>query len=265
MRSLPNVIKSNCVYFMNNDVKIIDSNFKEDFMPISMKQVIEVTQDEEETLEQQTDEELYQMNHVQNASEELHKMQSYAQSIVEDAQREAEEIKMQAVCDAQSEIDAQMQSAKNSGYAEGIQQAQEQIQDQLRGIEEQRRQLEEEYDEKVREMQSNISELVGALVQKITGVVIEEKNIITYLICNAVKGQSACNEFRISVSKADYPEVLEHKSEIEDLLRSTAIVTIIENPELMKNQCKIETEKNIVDCGIETKLSNLSMALKLLT
>jgi len=249
---------------MNDDVKIINSNFKNDFMPISMKQAVEVTQNEEEIPSDPVDDELYQMNHVQNASEELHKMQSYAQSIVDDARREAEDLKMQAICDAQNEIEAQMQSARDSGYAQGIEEAQEQIRRKLNELDNQRIQLEQEYDERVLEMQSNISDIVGALVQKITGVVIEEKNIITYLICDAVKGQSACNEFRISVSKADYPEVLEHKSEIEELLKSTAQVTIIENPELMQNQCKIETEKNIIDCGLETKLSNLSMALKLL-
>ena len=104
-----------------------------------------------------------------------------------------------------------------------------------------------------------------AYVAKITGVIIEEKDIINYLVSEAIRGQSSCNEYRIRVSKEDYQEVFEHINDYKAYLKSTAEVSVSEDMDLMKNQCLIETDKNIIDCSIETKINNLVTALKLLS
>lgn len=264
---MPNVIKSNCVLITDDNVKVIDSNLKDEFSPMNFRRAVEIDEEENQPQEDEsaTEEELYQINHQKNASEKLHEMQAYAESLVEDAKKEAQQIKKDAILQAEQEIEQQKQIASQDGYHQGMQQAEQEINQKKQELAQQQQELEKEYDQKLVEMQSQISEIVNGLVQKITGVVIEDKSIITYLVCMAVKGQSACNEFRISVSKADYPILNEHLEEIQGLVRSTAQITIIENPELEKDQCKIETEKNILDAGIETKLENLKMALKLLT
>lgn len=266
-KSLPNIIKSNCVFITDSNIKVIDSNDRNDFIPIRFKQVVEMNSEESQLLEDTltNEDELYQMNHMNNSSDQLHQMQSYTEGLLEEAKREAEQLRLDALTNAQEEIDQLKEEALNEGYAQGIAKGEEELRQKLAELEEKEQELLEAYDKKLAEMQGNVTEILIALVQKITGVVIEEKSIITYLVCDAVKAQSTCNEFRISVSKADFPEVNEHLDELKELVRSTAQITIIENPELEKNQCKIETEKNIIDCSMETKLSNLITALKLLT
>lgn len=264
-KSLPNIIKSNRVFISDSDIKVIDSNDRDDFLPISFKQVVEINSEEQDSENGITNEEaLYQMSTKKNASEKLHEMQSFTETMLEDAQKEAERLKVEALTDAQKEIDQLKEQAVNEGYAEGLAKGEQEIAQKTAQLEQKEQELIASYDNKLEEMQGNVTNLLIALVQKITGVVIEEKSIILYLVSDAVKSQSACNEFRISVSKADFNEVNEHIDELQELVRSTAQITIIENPELVKNQCKIETEKNIIDCSMETKLSNLIMALKLL-
>lgn len=264
MKSLPNVIKSGSVLITRQNVRIIESNVKDDFTPFEYKTAVELETMNESVPMDSYDEEIYQMNHKHNASETLKEMQSYADKIVEDARKEAEDIYNETFQRAEQDIMQCKLDAQQQGYEEGLRQAEAEIVRQKNQLEEEEKRLNDLYDEKFMQMQTEITELLIQLVRKITGVVIEEKSIITYLVCDAIKGQSGCNEFRISVSKVDYPIICENISQIEDLVKSTAQVTIIENPELMKNQCKIETEKNIIDCGIDTKMDNLLMSLKLL-
>lgn len=261
---MPNVIKSSNVLITDQNVKVIDSNPKDDFMPMQFKTAVEIDTPKDED-DNTNEEELFQINHTQNASDKLHEMQAYAEKIIEDARIEADEIKETALLNVQREIDEMRALAEEDGFRFGVEKAQDEILSEKNKLKEKELQLEEIYNEKMLQMESQVTELLIALVKKITGVVIEEKSIIRFLVCDAVKGQSGCNEFRISVSKADYGEVNDHVNEISDLLKSTAQITIVENPELSKNQCKIETEKNIIDCSLETKLDNLLMSLKLLT
>ena len=265
MKSLPNIIKSNCVLFADNDVKVIDSNEKGDFFPICFRNAVEIESDFSDSIDSlANDNELYQMNHHQNSTQNLQEMKAYAESIIENAQKEAEIIRSDALLSVQNEIALDKRRAEQEGYQQGLIKGEQEINAKLASLDEKEKVLLKEYDNKLKDMQENVTLLLIALVQKITGVIIEEKSIITYLVCDAVKSQSTCNEFRISVSKADYNDILLHMDDIKDLVRSNAQVTIIENPELEKNQCKIETDKNIIDCSIETKLNNLAMALKLL-
>lgn len=266
MKSLPNIIKSNCVLITNKDIKVIDSNPKDDFTTLSFKEAIDIGETDEIIQEDEEQrEELYQMNHEKNTSEHLEKMKSFAETIIEDARREAEEMKQKALDLAMQEIETLRQNTIEEAYQQGMAQAEESINEHLAQIDAKRNELEEEYEQKIDEMQREVTELLIAYVQKITGIVIEEKQIIMYLVKNAVKANSSCNEFRIIVSKEDFEEVDSRVDEIKEMVKSTANIAVVENPEFEKNQCKIETDKNIIDCGIETKISNLVMALKLLT
>ena len=263
MRSLPNIIKSDRIVVTKNNIKIIDSNPSDEFATLSFKEAIEIDSESKDVDE--NEDELFQMNHKKNNTNHLNEMKAYADSLVEDAKREADRIKVEAIEEAKVAAESIRAVAKEEGYQEGISLGQQRIQDRLEELDQKEIEQNLQFDHKLEEMQAQMTELLIAYVRKITGIVIEEKQIIMYLVKNAVKSNSTCNEFRISVSKLDYEEVLCNIDEIKELTRSTAQITIVENPELMKNQCKIETDKNVIDCSIETKLENLIMALKLLT
>lgn len=265
MKSLPNIIKSNRVYISDNDYQIIDSNSPDAFAPIRFPQVTQMQLQEEEPQDGWNyDHDSFQVNHVNNASSQLEEITSYADTLLEDAKREAEEIRQQAIESAKQEISVLKEEARSEGYARGVKQAEGELETQRLLLLQKEADLNLEYQNKLDGMQSTMTELLIALLHKLTGVVLEEKSIITYLVADALKGQSTCNEFRIRVSKRDYPTLMEDLPIIQGLVKSTAQVIVVEDPEICDNECKIDTDRNIIDCSMETKLNNLKMALKLL-
>ena len=71
--------------------------------------------------------------------------------------------------------------------------------------------------------------------------------------------------FFIHVSKEDYPFVSMQKKQITASVASGSSVEVVEDLTLSKNQCLIETEDGIFDCGVSTQLTELSNRLKLLS
>ena len=104
-RSLPNIIKSNYVSVIEDNIKVIDSNLK-DFQPMNFKKVHQLEGSEENSLDGlDNDEELFQINHELNGSDNLHHMQSMAERILEEAKLEAAKIKEDALASVASEIE----------------------------------------------------------------------------------------------------------------------------------------------------------------
>jgi flagellar assembly protein FliH len=70
----------------------------------------------------------------------------------------------------------------------------------------------------------------------------------------------------VHVSKEDYPYIsMQKKQLVSESVSSSTEVDIVEDASLSKNECFIETEAGIFDCGLGTQLSELSQKLKLLS
>ena len=68
------------------------------------------------------------------------------------------------------------------------------------------------------------------------------------------------------VSKDDYAYVnMQKKALAEGAVGGTGVVEVIEDITLHKNECMIETDGGIFDCGIGTELDELTKRLKLLS
>ena len=73
-------------------------------------------------------------------------------------------------------------------------------------------------------------------------------------------------EYLIHVSKEDFAYVNMQKREIQaNAVTGNVNLEIIEDISLHKNECLIETEGGIFDCGLGTQLSELTRKLKLLS
>lgn len=68
------------------------------------------------------------------------------------------------------------------------------------------------------------------------------------------------------VSKDDYPYVSMQKNHLtETAIGGQGVLDIIEDITLRKNECMIETDGGIFDCGVGTQLEELTKRLKLLS
>ncbi|MDE6168237.1 MAG: hypothetical protein K2G28_07240, partial [Acetatifactor sp.] len=92
------------------------------------------------------------------------------------------------------------------------------------------------------------------------------RDILTYLITAAMRKADGSRSFTIRVSREDYPYVsMQKKQIITEGGAGSCAVEVTEDMSLEKNECLIETDGGIFDCGLGTQLAELKQKLALLS
>ena len=119
-----------------------------------------------------------------------------------------------------------------------------------------------------------IDELEPKFVEALTGIyekvfnidLSKEHDIVMHLISSTMHKIEGSSNYLIHVSKEDYPYVSMKKEEILlGALSSGSSVEIVEDMTLGLNDCIIETDGGVFDCGLGTQLEELSQKLRLLS
>ncbi len=190
-----------------------------------------------------------------------------ADELLESAKAEAERLQNEAKAKALAERDRVLADARQQGYTEGVEKAckeSEQLQLQLR---EKEQQLEAEYQKCLDELEPQFVETITDIYEHIFHVELRSyREILTYLIATTMRKIEGNRSFMIHVSKEDYPYVSMQKKQIAaGATASNSSVEVVEDLTLAKNECLIETEGGIFDCGLGTQLTELRQKLKLLS
>lgn len=281
-RSLSNLIKS--VYFNvdPSEVRMIDSDEKvEKYIPHiydSKKETavqdfsfqhFDDSAEEEENAEETYQDGLSVISMDDVVSQEREKlteaMNEEKEKLLADAKREAEEI----VAQAREESDVIREQARAEGERQGKEEGNVQAQVELARL---REELQDEYDrrfleldEQERNLEPYFAELVVSLVKKLTGVICEDKkDIILYLIGNAIKNLEKTGRISIRVSKEDMGRVSAKRATLKMIAKEVEEFEISEDSSLAQNQCMIETDNKIIDCSLDAQLQNLEEHMKLL-
>ncbi len=193
--------------------------------------------------------------------------QEEAERLVGEARAEAEQILEQARSEAQKETEHTLEQARQQGYEEGMNRARQEAEQGQRDLAARGQALEEEYRKQLDEVEPRLVEAITEVYQHIFHVDLGSyKEILFYLISSTMRRAEGSREFLVHVSKEDYPEVLEHKGQLgAGVISSNASVEVIEDISLAENQCMIETEGGIFDCGLGTQLAELKQKLRLLS
>ena len=86
------------------------------------------------------------------------------------------------------------------------------------------------------------------------------------MIESTLRKVDSSRTFIVHVSKDDYPYVSMQKNHlVETAIGGQGVLDIIEDITLRKNECMIETDGGIFDCGVGTQLEELTRKLKLLS
>lgn len=185
--------------------------------------------------------------------------------IAEEAMREAKQIVDQAKKEAEQIKNETYAAAQKKGYDDGMAQARKDAQRMKADFEAQHRQLQEEYEALAESMEPQMVQLIAALLEKITGIVIEGKEeVILYLIDKAIKNMDKSDEYTIRVSREDFEFVSMRKNLLLGAIGREVPLYITEDPYLKKNQCLIETDLKVINCSLDIQLNNLIMDLKLI-
>lgn len=218
------------------------------------------------TPEEETDEELAaKREELAELEEQINELKSQADGILAQANEEAQELIRNAQTETEEERARIFAEARDAAYEEGIAAAEQEIAD----IKAEYERLVEENNENYRKQVEELEPaFVGLLIQylaKLTGIYAEDKkDILTYLIADALKNNVRSGDCIIKVPSEDYPLVSEQKDMLQDII-GDGTVSIVEDKLLEPGKCFIETESRIFDCSLDEQLSGLIADIKLLS
>jgi flagellar assembly protein FliH len=184
-----------------------------------------------------------------------------------EAKEQAQMILQEARQEAQAQKKQVLEEAKAQGLEEGRRQADRELQRAKAAFEADKRALEAAYEKQVAEFEPRFVESITGIYEAVFRVELSSyREILLHLLENAMRKAESSREFIIRVSEQDYPFVSMHKKELTAAAAGgSGMVMITEDASLKKNQCLIETDGGIFDCGLETQLTELGNKLRLLS
>lgn len=202
----------------------------------------------------------------ESADQIIENAQAAAQTALAAAQAEAESIRQEAAAQAEAEKNRVLEEARQQGYSEGLAKAQAEAEAVRREYREKEEQLEQYYQQQIEEMEPQMVDTISAIYEHILHVDLQSyREILGHLISDTLRKLEGGHDFMIHVSKEDYPYVSMQKKEIlTGAVAANCNVEVVEDLTLAKNECLIETDSGIYDCGLETQLDELKRKLMLL-
>lgn len=264
MRLSSNVIKGVRAYINNENVRTIDSDKKINFRPlsaISEREYIKAApydaneaaagngalygDDEELSPEEFLERE--REGFMEEAGRILENAKLEAERIESDARRQAEQMKMDVLV-----------QGKEQGYKEGMQKAQEEIESIKQDLIQKSKEMDLKYEQARKDLEPEMAQVLIGLVKNLTGVILEnEESVILHLVARAMGRITRNNEFILHVGREDYPVLDKRKALLEKIVGQDKKIMLVEEEDMVKGQCRIETDDQIIDCGMETQMGNL--------
>lgn len=212
--------------------------------------------------------EVIESDDEENASVDMQQIYNDSVSsneILEQAKAEAEEILQNARSQAEIEKNDIFNQAKQEGFQTGLLEGQKQLEDKQNELEHVIKEAKKEYQLKLKNMENELVDVMSQVYDSVFQVKFkDEKNVLLYLIEKTILHTEGCKEFRVHLSSKEYSEVIVNKNEFIAEFESDIRIDFIEDTTLEPDQCIIETDSGIFDCGVGEQLKNLKKELKTL-
>ncbi len=267
MISLSNLLKQCFVINHENEKRIINTDQR--FKPVTQP-VEEHVPDSEEIL----DGFLADLDAEEVYIEEPVDPQITAEAMIEDAKAEAERILASAKAealkiadDAHKEAEMLFEQKKVEGYNTGASQLKSEIEAERADIQEElaryKQQLLEEHDSKMQTMEADIVDAMITVFNRVFDIQFDnKKKILLHLINNTLMNVEVGKEFHIRVSEANYKFIESHIGDIKEKIGNDIVVEIVNDMTLGPEDCVIETEFGVFNCGIDMELANLEKDIR---
>lgn len=295
-KSLSNLLKSYAVVCSHEEKRVIDSNEAISYAMDKIKEHMENTsldefkssngftqglnaEDVSELLYSESDdsgEKILSGNAIHNEPEISEKMKEHIEEIKNNAEESARMIIDNAKGDANAIIESARKQAEQimedarkegyeSGFNDGIKDAQQNIVTRLSEIDEEKKKLEEEYELRKKEMEPQLVDAILQVFSKVTHVLSEDKkDLILSLVDGVINDNKLSNNFLIRTSKEDGEFLKNNKDKIVMESGKELNIEIVEDNSMKRNECIIETDMGIFDCSLDIQLQGLIKDIKLL-
>lgn len=189
------------------------------------------------------------------------------EELLAEARQQASDILEEARKDAIREAERLHEEAVREGKEEGLKSAKETLDIQLRALEEEKEELHRQYDELMLEAESKLIDILSDVYEKLIGISFQgDKEVLLYVISNALKGIDGSHSFTVRVSPDEYETIRQKQAVLENCIQGKdSYLEILSDNLLLPGGCSIETEKGIYDCSIDTQLNEIKKRLVLLS
>lgn len=189
--------------------------------------------------------------------------QAEAERILKEANEQAEALR----ASAQQEAERLKQQAGEEGYQEGYHQgsakAAKELEIKTKELEDKRREVIANYEEQLTAIEPQLLDVILQVVEKVFHVQFsDKKDILLYLLTNAINGIEGCKQFQIRVGQANYQFVKEHQEDIKARIGDDVSVEVIADALIADDKCMIETDAGVFDCSLGVQLENLIKTLR---
>ena len=124
-------------------------------------------------------------------------------------------------------------------------------------------QLKDEHMKKMEVMESDIIDAVIKVFRHVFNIQFEnKKKILLYLVHNTLMNVEVGKEFHIRVSSANYKFFESRIGDIKEKIGNDIDIEIVNDMTLGPEDCIIETESGVFNCGIDMELSNLEKDIR---
>lgn len=279
-RSLSNLIKYQFVNLKDQDTVVINpqnsqgaENFVKKESRIKIRPLEEIEREERERALHPEEEEkeaddfsagVPVVNYDEMLEKKEEEAEEKAKQLLLDARMESADVVSKAEEDARIIREEAREEGLEKGRQEGMELAGQEI-DRIRSeLEEERARLLQEYQSMVDELEPRYVDVLCSLLQKLTGVFLDDsKDVLLHLIRSSISDMEPSSRYTIRVSQEDAIIVEGHRTEISNEVGG-AVVEVQEEKGLAKDECIIEADRQMVDCGFKTQLDNLLTTLRML-
>lgn len=186
-----------------------------------------------------------------------------AEAIVAAAQAEAIRISD----DARLEAEKLFEKSKLEGYNEGSSKLRAEVADEKARMQEElielKHQLKDEHMKKMEVMESDIIDAVIKVFRHVFNIQFDDKKqILLYLVHNTLMNVEVGKEFHIRVSSANYKFFESRIGDIKEKIGNDIDIEIVNDMTLGPEDCIIETESGVFNCGIDMELANLEKDIR---
>ena len=208
-----------------------------------------IVRDDTEVIEEI--QEIEEVDYTEQAKEE-------AERILSDANTQAQTVMNQAYQDAQK----LREEAKMQGFAEAEVVMKKELQEKRAALEAEysakSRELEQNYIKKRDNMESDLVDVILEVFNKVFHIQFDsKKHILMHLINNAILNIEGDRSFRIKVADRNVLFLENHREDILERVGQGIELEFIADSSLDGNDCFIETDSGVFDCGLDTQLENL--------
>ena len=196
------------------------------------------------------------------------------EEILEEARMEAERILAEAGAKAaQMENEAShhaellYEQKRQEGYSTGVSQAQAELEAEKTRLQSEynalSQNLQTEYESKLDTMEQDIVDVMIRVFNKVFHIQFDNKRqILLHLIKDTLLGIDAGKVFSIRVAEANFKFIESHVADIKEKIGNDVSIDVINDMSLGENDCIIETENGVHNCGIDMVLDNLEKDIR---